>query len=316
MIRYYLTLRLKQFWRFFTFNDFNPVIGILLITVVFVIASSAIFIKLPHAEWVYPVLALLSIVQLQAGKSNSFLKEKVARGTFLKIKLAENSVIAAPFIIELLLHKAYIPALSLGLIILPYSYSSFSISRPRLKSLPSPFLPYSFEFNAGFRTYYVVYILYALLLVAGIISHNYYVYMVPFFIMLFFQSSFYGYVEAPYYIWLNRKTPAGFLLAKLKALSVNYVFTVIPFIALGLVFYHQHWVIILFASFMGLIALAGSMLIKYQFYPAELFIQISQMVFLGITVVSLLNPIFLLLVLLVLGYSYIKAIQKLKPLLC
>jgi len=313
MIWYYITLRSKQFWRFYSFNDIHPLIGIPLTALAFGIFSYVLSTHTVYAGWVLAGLGLLSLSQLQSSGANAFLREKTGKA-FVQLKLAENYLISVPFLISLLCLKAWLPALALCLLVAPYSLVNVRISRPQV-ALRSPYLRHAFEFNYGFRVFSGFYILYLLLLVVGVISGNYYVLLLPFFALLFFTCSFFGYVEDPFYIWLYRMSPIQFLLSKAKTISVNYIITFIPFLVTGLVAYHTHYVIILFSFAIGWVAVWGSMLLKYHFYPSALSAQIAQTVLFGICMLSIINPVFIFFVIAFLLFSFYRAQVRLKSIL-
>jgi hypothetical protein len=311
MAWYYVTLRLKQFWRFFSFNSIHPLIGILLSVFFFGLFSYIVFVKAPHAEWVYAAVGLLALLQMQNVASNHFLKEK-AGNQYIPAKLAENYLIILPFLIALVCFKAYLQALLLGLVVAPYSVFNISLSKPQAITLRSPYIKYGFEFNYGFRAFSGFYLVYVLLLVVGIVSGNYYIYILPFVMMLFFLCSFFGYVEDPFYVWIYRMTPGRFLLAKARMVIINYAITFSLFLVAGLIAYHSHCVLLLSLTGMGLLAVLGSMLLKYHFYPSALSIQIAQTIFFFLCLLCIIVPVALVFVLSFLLFSYYRARARLK----
>ncbi len=313
MVWYYISLRLKQFWRFFSFNDIHPLIGIPLTALAFSIFSYVLSTRTAYAPWVLAGLGILGISQLQSTSANSFLREKTGKA-FVQLKLAENYLISLPFIIAILFLKAWAPAVVLCVLVAPYSLVNIRISRPQV-ALRSPFLRHGFEFNYGFRVFSGFYIVYMLLLVVGVISGNYYVLLLPFFALLYFTCSFFGFVEDPFYIWLYRSSPMQFLLSKAKTISVNYAITFVPFLLVGLIAYPVHYTIILLSVAIGLLAVWGSMLLKYHFYPSALSAQIAQTIFFGICILSIINPVFIFVVIAFLLFSFYRAQVRLKSIL-
>lgn len=315
MVAYYISLRLKQFWRFFRFNQFHPVLGAILAVAIFAAVSFVWFEKVPYSGWSFSGIAFLLLMELQAANSNKFLAQHVTRQVYFKSKLVENMLLILPFLVTLILKHEYIPATVLSIITFPYSRYNFKIARPKLRALKSPYPAHSLEWHNSFRSFVIVYLLHVLLLVPGIISHNFYVYMVPFFLLLFFLNTVYAVLEDKSYIWLYRNSASSFLFKKAKTMATSYFSTVTLFLISGLVFYPSQIGMLALCTIAGFICLLGSIFIKYHFYPGEFVIQISQLVFMGITLGGLANPSLFLLSVLMLVFSYFRARNRLKSIL-
>lgn len=315
MVSYYISLRLKQFARFFSFNGIHPFIGMIILFLLFTIVSVAIFQKLPYAVWVYLVLALFSLLELQPPMMNAMLRHQVRPGTFFKAKLLENILIVIPFVVFLGCKMQWGAAALLLLIVVPYSYYSFSLPKAKLRALPSPFPAHAFEYHNMFRMVMPVYVIYLLLLVVGVISGNFYVMLVPFFLLLFVMQMAYGLPEDVSYIWLYRCTAARFLQKKLLVLLLSYSCTFLPFLLTALIFYTSSFGIAVLCFITGLIALTGALFIKYQFYPSVLVTQITQLIFFGFAVSAIASPPVFIIILLFIAFSYARAKRNLKSIL-
>lgn len=312
MIRYYLSIRLKQFWRFFSFNQFNPILGLVLLLAIFLFVSVAIYEKTTYASWIYMSIAIISISEFQQKQANEFLKYNVDSRSYYWVKLIENAMFAIPFIAFLLYENSMIQALIFVVFVLLYSFFNYKIPKPKLKALKSPFLSHAIEWHNTMRTYIVVFVLQLLLLIPAAISDNFYVFAVMFFILLFFINLTYSTVESEFMIWVYRTTTNSFLLKKLKTLSVSYFSSVLLFFVVGVAFYHTHWQFLVLLILLGYLSVLGSMLIKYQFYPHEVAVQISQLIFFGLIVGSFINPAMAALTVLIMLYAYFKAKRKIK----
>lgn len=315
MTGFYITMRLKQFWRFFSFNQVNPFIGIVSLSFLFIVVSLLLLEKAPYPEWLFAALAVVSVMELQPALSNSFFKEHVDNKTYYRAKLLENIFLILPFIGILLAKQYFIQPMLLMVFVVAYSYYNVKIPKPKLKALKSPYLPYAIEWHNSFRTYAAVYILHLLLLIPGVISGNFYVYLVPFVLLLFFMTTTYGVVEDQFFIWVYRSTANRFLLRKLKAMAAGYTLSFVVFALVGVVFYHTHIGMLMLSLVAGFIALTGSLFIKYHFYPGEFVIQISQVIFFGLTIGSFASPPLGILVILILLFSFFKARNNLKTIL-
>ncbi len=315
MISYYLSLRLKQFIRFFSLNSVNPVIGIAILSLIFLALSATVFQKISYAPWVYAAIAAAALVELQNNKMNAVLKQQVKREVFFKTKLLENIMLMIPFVSFLLVKQSWIQALLLMILVVPYSYYSFGRPKTKMIALPSPYPKHVFEYNSAFRVYVLAYLLHLLLLVAAVISGNFYVLLVPFFIILFFMQTVYGIPEDASYIWLYRCSSASFLKKKIWALTKAYTLTILPFVLTGLVFYSAHFAMIGLCIAVGYISMIGALFIKYHFYPSAFIIQLSQILFFGSCMVGIAVPPVLLVIILFLLFSYYRAYKNIKYIL-
>ncbi len=317
MTSYYITLRFRQLLRFFAFNSIQPVVGMALLAGAQVAGSALVFYKLSYAYAlpVYSVLALATVMQLQNKASNDFLGRNTDKTTFFKAKLAENELIVAPFVLFLLYKQSWLYAAGVATIVVPYSWYSFSMPRPRLGQMPTPYPAHSFEFLNGFRMYFAAYITHAGVLALGIFANNYYICLLSFILLLFVMISYYGVVEEPFYIWVFRSGASSFLWQKVKTLAVNYLLTFAVFTIVTGAFYHEQFAITAWCLLLGLLGLCGSMLIKYQFYPSAFIIQLSQMIFLGLAVASALAPAAILILTAYLVFAFTRARNRLKTIL-
>lgn len=315
MTAYYLSMRLKQFWRFFPFNGFNPLAGIVLSVVVFAVLSLLVFEKAPEPGWVYLAMAILGLAELQSSDANSYLKEHTTGSAYYSCKLVENILIAIPFAAILLFKQAYLQVGCLFAFIPVYSIANISIPKPKLRALKSPFPAHAFEWHFAFRLFPVVYVLHILLMIPAVIADNFYIMLVPFILLLFILITAYGMLEDRFMIWVYRKTAKAFLWSKFKSLFVGYNISYALFMIVGLIFFTGQAGMLFMCYAAGLIGLTGCMLIKYHFYPGAIVVQISQFVFLGFVIGCFFNPAMVILCLLLMMFSYYKAVAKLKSIL-
>ncbi|RYD57876.1 MAG: hypothetical protein EOP56_06270 [Sphingobacteriales bacterium] len=315
MLFYYLSLRLKQFLRFYRFSDIHPLIGIPVTLILFAFGSALLFEKVPMPEWLYLIATLGAVMELQGEKTNAYLRQMLSQVNFFKAKLGENLLILLPFIGIMVWKHAWIQiALTIALVV-PYSWFSVKMPKPKLKAMRTPFAPYAFEHNMVFRSVSMMYVGYVLLLITGVVVQNFYVFLAPFFLLLFFTIVTYGLPEEPYYIWVYRTGANKFLLRKLKTLVINYLITFSLFALLGAVFYTSQLPMIALSFAVGLLCMIGCLFIKYHFYPSAIVIQISQMLFFALTVSCLASPLMLPAVVLFLIFSYFRARRNLKYIL-
>lgn len=315
MLSYYITLRLKQFLRFFSFNGMHPAIGLPISTCIFVFISAMVYYKAPYAEWVYLLMAVGSVTELQNVKTNSFLQQMVERKTLFRIKLAENLLVLIPLVVVMCYYHSWWQLAIAILFTILYSNWNKKLPRPKVRSLPVPFKGHAYEANFGFRTMFPAYLLYIVLLIVGSLVQNVYVLLVPFFLQVLFVQLSYGEVEGPQYIWMHRMSATTFLKKKFITLLSNYGIIFTPFLLFGLIAYTNEWPLLLLCFMAGLIAVTGGMLIKYQFYPAQFIIQITQLMFLGGALGGLAMPQLLAVCVVYIIYAAVKARKNIKTIL-
>jgi hypothetical protein len=225
-------------------------------------------------------------------------------------------MILSPFVAVMAWYQAWMQIAVAIALIIPYSYFSVKMPKPKLRALRTPFALHAFEQNMAFRSMFLVYIGYLLLLVVGVVSQNFYVFLAPFFILLLLTTTVtYGLPEEPFYIWVYRSGAKVFLFRKLRALLISFGITFLPFALLATIFYSSQLPVVLLCLIVGLLSMVGCLFIKYHFYPSTVVIQISQIVFFGFTVACVASPLMLLVVLPFLVFSFFKAKRNIKYIL-
>ena len=139
--------------------------------------------------------------------------------------------------------------------------------------------------------------------------------LVPFIMLLFILVTAYGMLEDRFMIWVYRKTAKGFLWSKFKSLFIGYNISYALFMIVGLIFFTEQAGMLFMCYAAGLMGLTGCMLIKYHFYPGAIVVQISQFVFLGFVIGCFFNPAMVILCMLLMLFSFFKAISKVKSIL-
>jgi|GEM_PF-3160015 len=317
MVATYISLRLKQFARFYSFNGMHPLLGIPLTGVLFTLLSILLYNRIPgtNAAWVYCGLTIAAITELQNTKSNDLLKRMMTPKGFYSIKLAENLLLLLPFASIMAYQQSWLQLAAVLTFTIPYSYYSTKLPRPQIKALPSPYKGFAYEANYGFRAMFVAYLLYIALLIAGCVTGNVYILLPPFFILLFCMVASYSEMEAPIYIWMYRITATGYLARKWYTLAVNYCITFLPFLLAGLVFYIAEWQLIVLCFTAGLVALTGVMFIKYQFYGGGVITQIMQFLFCGCIMAGIAMPVIAATAILYLPFAGWRAHRNIKNIL-
>ncbi len=307
MLGYYIHLRLRQFVRFFSFNDVNPLVGIPVLAVLFVFVSLLVFDKLPHAAWVYAGMAALTVAELQQDRTNRYLQSLTDRKTYFRLKLAENLLYYVPFALFLLFRLLFVQFAVCLVFTVVYSAFNVKLARPALKSVRTPYRAYSFEHNYAFRLFFILYLIYIAIMLVAIPAGNVYLFITPYFILLFFVQTAYGLPEEPFYIWVHRMSAGAFLKNKAGQVLRNTFINTLPFLLLGSIFFTGQLVLILICCLFGFVANVGSMLVKYQFYPNDFIVQISQLLLFGFTMACFISPPGIIIVIVFLVYSFFRA---------
>lgn len=315
MVSNYILLRLKQFARFYAFSGIHPLLGIPATSVVFAFVSALLYQKLPYAQWVYCAMTIAAVTELQHTATNSFLKQVHTRINFFKIKLPENLLLLIPFLLVMVYYKSWWAMIAAIAFVLPYSYYNTKLPKPRVRQLPTPYAGYAYEANFGFRAMFPAYLIYVALLIVGCVVQNVYVLMVPFFILLFCITVPYTEPEQPMYVWMHRMSAVSYMKNKWVTLFKNYIITFMPYLLLGVIFYTAQWPLLLLSFAIGLIAVSGSMIIKYHFYQGGIIAQITQMIFVVCAMGSIVMPAMLVVLLLFMSFSTYKAMRNLKTIL-
>jgi len=86
----------------------HPIVGYLLVLIVFVIFSIMLFEKTSYAAVIYIFFAINLISKFSNISRNNFLESCFERNNYLKLRLLENLIITVPFAIFLLLKSNYI----------------------------------------------------------------------------------------------------------------------------------------------------------------------------------------------------------------
>lgn len=305
-MKYYFLVQFKRIARLLKEAGLNPIFGIGLSIVTFLILSYFFFQKIKYPEYIYPVIAFYFINYLGNSERNNFLKNCFSKRDYLKIKSIENFLVASPFALFLLFENEFISALSVYILAF---LSVFLVKiNPFSRSLPTPFYKYPFEFIIGFRnSYYIIILIYALAFFSIYYSNlnlGLFSLLAPYLIISFF---YYSQPEPIFYVWLNSSKSSGFLVDKLKIAVIYSLMMSLPIAGLLVLFHFDHWFIILLIEITGVLFVVTSLLGKYAYYPSE--INLIQGFAIGF---SLLFPPLLLALI---PFLFSKAKQNLKSIL-
>jgi len=251
-------------------KDFGlpPLWGWLLGITGFFLFSWLLFVKISFALYLYLLLAASWLLQLSNRKRSNFLKIIFPDRSLHSVRMAENTIVAMPFILFLLYRQYFLAAI----LLLPASLalSFFHHSSGINASLPTPFGKKPFEFVTGFRQSLLFTAGAYLLTGIGIFVSNFNLCLFAYGVIFLLIFSFYTKPEPLFYLWNFAFTPAGFLKEKIKAAMLHTtILTIIPLVTL-LIIYPEKWWMIAGIQLLGYLYIVQIVLIKYIAYPGEI----------------------------------------------
>jgi hypothetical protein len=305
MIRHYLQLQLSILHRQMRAFGLAPVYAYPLATILFLGFSYLLFAKGSYAPYLYVGVALLPLSILAGKQRNDFLRICFRKKDFLRIRTLENLLFISPFLIYLLIEGAYLAALLL--FVVGAGFLFLMVSTPLTRVLPTPFGKKPFEFPIGFRRYFEGFLLIYFVAVMGLRVDNFPLVAFTLGTIFALSSSFYNWVEPPYFVWHYHFREKDFLWFKLKtAVSYGSLLAAPLWISM-LIFYPEKWWVILLIFLWGISFLTAVLLAKYSVFPRLASLPEA----LWLTVGLAFPPLLIWLNL----YFYRKAKKNLKPLL-
>lgn len=301
----YFLLQFKMTNRKLSDSGINPTIAYFIGIVAFIFLSEYLFQKTEFAKYFVLLTALSFLFKGSEKNRTEFIL--MSYGSFKKniIRGVENLLISAPFILLLIYHNSIIEAALLLLTGLFLATTSFNSSSDF--TLPTPFSSEPFEFTAGFRnTFYIYLIAYCITLI-GILVNNFNLGIFGMIVVFLVSLSYYTKPENEFYVWVFSTTPKIFLFKKLIIATKNALFVSLPVLIAMLVFYWDEKALVLLFCLMGFIFLWTIILAKYSSYPNE--INIPELIL--IVVCVYFPPV----IIAVMPYFYYKSLKNLSSLL-
>lgn len=241
-------------------------IGYLVILLGFGILAWGMALRGQTGAYVVFGLGCLFAVFLNEKRRCKLLKELFGSG-FRKLRLLENAIVIAPFVLILIIGGYFLLAgLSLvGALLLAYLPAWGGLSYV----IPTPFGRWPYEFPSGFRLVFPgfigAYILFAIGLWVGNINLSAFAIAALYLICI----QFYSRPEPVYYVWIQRSGPTDFLLKKALDIAVcSTMLSILPAIILMYLSPGDWWLVLLILIGGPLLVIAA-MLAKYAYYPHE-----------------------------------------------
>jgi len=278
-LSFYFSLAFKRFRRKLSDLGIHPWLGITLIVLAFVLLSVWLFTKTEYASWVYLIIAMTTLLYLSEKRRVEQLKIIFSSEQLSALRLIENGLAVAPFIIFLTYMKAYWPAI----ILFPFSIVLAFFSKHSYSNfvLPTPFKKKPFEFIVGFRTQLWVLVLTYCLVGKAIQVDNYNLAVVCLGLVFLIALTFYGKLENTFYVWIYGSDAPLFLRKKLLTAWYGISLLTLPIFVILCVLYPENLMITLAVLIVGYLYLAMMVFAKYSAFPKEL--QVPQAILLALS---------------------------------
>ncbi len=282
----YFSLQLKMQQRHLKDFGVHPVAAIAAIAVVFIAFSYYLFVRLPHAAYIYCLLALSFTLKQSDSSRNDFLRLVFSRSQYRFIRLSENLLIVLPFIVFLLYKQEFLFAAAL--VVVAAGIAVVNIKMPGHFIIPTPFYKRPFEFIVGFRRQLFLLLPALALSVVAVWFNNFNLGIFSLAIIFLICTSFYSEPEDDFYVWIHRMSAQQFLGNKIKTALLFSTILAMPVAVLLLLFFPVKAWLIITVQLLGYCYLLTVILAKYAAYPNRMSLPQSLMLAAGIVMPPLL----------------------------
>lgn len=301
----YFFLQYKMTNRRFKDAGLEPVLAYVALAGLFIGLSVYLFRKTEWAVYVYLLMAGSLIIKLSEAKRNEFLKICFPNLQRNKIRVTENLLVAAPFIIFLAIQQQFY-YLALLIVCAPLM-ALLHVNNNIFVRFPTPFYKKPFEFSVGFRNSFLLVLGAYMLTVIAVAVNNFNLGIFSLLLMFSVTLSFYAKPENEYYVWIHSMHAKKFLFEKIKIALVYSSWLVLPIaLVMGIFFAENLWVLLLFVL-IGTGFLVGIIVSKYANFPHE--ISLLQGILLSLCIIF--PPLLLILI----PYNFHKSMLRLNRLL-
>ena len=267
-LRYYLTLQFNRLQRRLRELGVQPVLGITLGVLVFVLLSKYLFYQVAAAKWVYAFAAIYTLSSLGHPQRVRPLRTLFTKADYLKLRLFENLALVIPFVCYLVYEAEFWLALGLAVsgMLLIFIGGLGSIGNV----IPTPFGKTPFENTVGFRKSFLLIGVIYFVLVKAIQVGNFNLGVACLGAIFFLMMSFHMKPEVTHFVWIFSCDETTFLKRKLiTAASCATLIAAPALLVLGIVFPGQI-LLSLLVFFVGQLFLLSMVLAKYSAYPNEI----------------------------------------------
>lgn len=301
-MEYYFKLQFILLKKTFKSNGLNIFVGLFFVLVSFVLINY--FLNQVNPKYTYAIPFVLILILYKFGQKNrvNFLKTLFSKHDYLKVRLIENYFLATPFILTSFYQMNTIPILICS--ILPLCFAFFDFNLNTSFTLPSLFKPVKFEFNSGFRKYFIVFLLAYTLIFITISVNNFNLGIAGMILVGLTVYSFYFVPEDIYFVWIFKQNPYKFLRLKMIQGLISLLLLELPILIILGAYYGGFILIIGAIQLILILYLVAIIFSKYAAFPNE--IGVHEGILLAISIV--IPPLLVFTI----PYFYKQSISQLK----
>lgn len=264
----YFKLQFARLVRKLSYFGLHPIIGGLLLLLVFMGLSVYIFSKTSFAPYAYSLIALYFASKLSEIKRNDFLKMCFGNKRHKTIRVLENLIVVLPFVIYLMYERQFYPVV--GLIATVVLLALLNFKTTYTFAIPTPFYKKPFEFTVGFRNTFFLFLMAYGLAIIAIVVDNFNLGIAALMLVFLTVLCYYTKPEQAYFVWSYSLTPAKFLIEKIQTAFVFSFYLCVPILVSLGIFYFENIHIVLIFALLGYVYLVMMILTKYTAYPNEI----------------------------------------------
>ncbi len=267
-IRHYFQLQFTLLNRHISEFGLVPWLGYVLSVGLFIGLSFFLYYRTEYAPYLLLFGTFGAVLNLGERFRNDFIKTTYKTAECKKIRLLENSIIALPFLIILVVKKDYLAALAtmLGAILMAF----IQFSRSSNFTLPTPFNRCPFEFAVGFRKTFFFHLLAYFLVFMAITVGNFNLGVFSLILVFMVCLTYYSEMEATYFVWVHAQQPKLFLWNKIKTGLLYSTVLSLPIAVSLILFKPEYTHIIITFQLLGYAYLATFILAKYSAFPKNI----------------------------------------------
>jgi len=262
-LKYYFLLQSKRIHRHLKDFGIEPIIGYVVIIVLFYLLSSFLFENVMHANYIYLCISSLFVYGTNAAENRTFIKLHFSVTDYQKITILNAILKVTPFAIFLIYKGNYIE------ILLVYTIAccvSFIRKRGKISlTIPTPFSNKPHEFIIGFRKTCWIFLLNYGLAIIAVYVDNFNLAIFSMLSVFFVCASYYMKKDPEFYIWVYTMNPKEFLRYKIRIAFICSFIVLFPVFLILLIFYLNQLHIILLFYILGFLYMGMYILIKYAF---------------------------------------------------
>lgn len=263
----YFSLQYQRMLRGIKAAGMPPMLAVLLAVILFPALSVYLFKRFTWAAWCYPVIPVMLVYPLGYQQRNGFLQTLFPEAACRQLRLTENLLVSAPFVLFLLAWQQWLSAavtLVAGILL-----SFYNKAGKAGFVIPTPFSKKPFEFAVGFRKTFLLTAAAYLLTAIALYVQNFNLGIFGLAATLLLCMNYYAMPEQEFYVWIYALPPRQFLLLKLTTAVKQALLLALPPAVALCCFYPAKAYIVVLIVIAGLLNIALSVTGKYSRYPQQ-----------------------------------------------